>query len=153
MGSGGVGGGLKRPLRRLCPPQRLLQVMLRMRSGNRVVGEKAVFDGENRDRSETPLGEDQIGADGRFTLTTFVQDDGCVVGVHPVEVMSDEFITQMKTKHLVPPKYHDANTSGLTASIDGPTEHLEINLTWGGGKPYIETFSGGDVGDSDPARL
>ena len=29
-------------------------------------------------------------------------------------------------------------TSGLTCEISGPTDALTINLTWDGGKPFIE---------------
>ncbi len=137
MGSGGVGGGLKRPLRRLCPPQRLLQVMLRMRSGNRVVGEKAVFDGENRDRSETPLGEDQIGADGRLWILLPFYRHNSIQCLHPqlpvqrpilnrlADVIEDDFFSSREIGDCAADLQDPVVGAGTEAElIDGGFERL-----------------------------
>lgn len=79
-----------------------------------------------------------IDEEGRFRLTTFEQGDGCVPGTHPVEIIALESISDTETLWLVPKKYHQAATSGLTVTIDGPTDDLTIELTWNGGRPYIE---------------
>lgn len=79
-----------------------------------------------------------IDKQGRFRSTTFEQGDGCVLGTHPVEIIAFESISDIEILWLVPKKYHQANTSGLTVTIDGPTDDLTIELTWDGGQPYVE---------------
>ncbi len=75
---------------------------------------------------------------GRFTLSCYGEHDGIVSGVHRVEVNAAEWISSKKRKWHAPPKYFRYNTSGLTQEITGPTDSLVINLTWDGGKPYVE---------------
>lgn len=79
-----------------------------------------------------------IDADGRFTLKTFEDDDGAVLGTHPVTVTWVEEISDNKRRWLAPKKYADPETSGRTVTIDGPTDSLLIELTWDGGKPFVE---------------
>jgi len=88
----------------------------------------------------------ELDADGRFTLKTFEDGDGAVLGTHPVMILAAEQISARKQRWHAPKKYSDAKTSGLTATIDGPTDSLLIELSWEGGKPFIETiqdFGGG----------
>ena len=80
-----------------------------------------------------------IGPDGRFKLTTFDPNDGCVVGKHPVAVGGRED-KGSSFLWLAPKKYGDINKSGLEVEITGPTDNVEINLTWDGGKPFTEYF-------------
>ena len=80
---------------------------------------------------------------GRFTLTTFENQDGSVTGTHAVSVTAVEPLTQTTQRWHAPKKYADPRTSGLTATIDGPTDSLVIELTWDGGKPFIEHVQGG----------
>lgn len=88
----------------------------------------------------------EIDAQGRFKLTTYDEGDGCYLGTHQVTVTSTEALSQTSTKHLIPPHYAQPTTSKTTVTIDGPTENLKIELTWNGGKPYIERIEGqGDV--------
>lgn len=82
----------------------------------------------------------QIGPDGRFTLKTFEDGDGSVVGTHPMIVAANEALGETRQRWHAPPKYADPKTSGLTATIDGPTDSLVIELTWDGGKPFVEQF-------------
>jgi len=82
----------------------------------------------------------QLDADGRFTLKTFEPGDGAVLGTHPVVVLAAEQISARKQRWHAPKKYIDAKTSGLTAKIDGPTDSLLVELSWEGGKPFVETI-------------
>ena len=82
----------------------------------------------------------KIEADGRFTLTTTESGDGCVVGTHPVVILSGESLNAESMKWHAPKKYADAKASGLTATVTGPTDDLKLELTWAGGKPFVEKF-------------
>jgi len=93
----------------------------------------------------------KIDADGRFRLTTFDERDGCVTGTHRVEVIAFDTISPSTIRWLVPPKYRDTSTSGLTVTVDGPIDSLAIELSWQGGKPYVERFE--TAGDTDPSQL
>ena len=76
-----------------------------------------------------------IGPDGRFTLGTFAAADGCVPGTHGVEVIGPlpaggEAAAAVPAPTItVPARYRDAQTSGLTITIAGPTRDLTIPLT------------------------
>lgn len=85
----------------------------------------------------------EIGPDGRFTLKTFEPGDGAVLGTHPVAIFGAEQLSPSKQRWHAPKKYANAKTSGLTATIDGPTDSLLIELTWDGGKPFVETVDDG----------
>ena len=92
-----------------------------------------------------------IGPDGRFTLGTFDKDDGCVLGTHPIAVIAVRRLNSSSVEHLVPKKYGEYTTSGKTVTIDGPKDDLQIELSWEGGKPFIERES--STGDFDPSKL
>lgn len=76
-----------------------------------------------------------IGPDGRFTLGTFAAADGCVPGTHGLEVIGPlpaggEAAAAVPAPTVtVPARYRDAQTSGLTITIAGPTRDLTIPLT------------------------
>jgi len=92
-----------------------------------------------------------IDSEGRFRLTTFEGEDGCTLGEHKVVVMAYEQIGPAACRWLVPKKYSDLRTTDKTVRITGPTKDLKIELSWEGGKPFIERF---DLsGDSDPAKI
>jgi hypothetical protein len=96
----------------------------------------------------------EIDQNGRFTLSMFEDEgggDGCVPGEHPVSVIVYKQISEGQKLYLVPPKYRDPSASGLTVKIDGPTDALRIDLSWDGGRPFIETSASG--GDVDPAAI
>jgi hypothetical protein len=82
-----------------------------------------------------------IGPDGRFQLTTFDPNDGCVVGKHPVAVSGREVKGNALLWHA-PKKYSNMDTSELQVEVTGPTDNVEINLTWDGGKPFKEYLDG-----------
>lgn len=84
-----------------------------------------------------------IGPDGRFTLTTTDDGDGCLTGTHAARVIGNENVGPTNTRWLAPKKYASPDDSGLTVTITGPTTDLKIELTWAGGKPFVEKGSGG----------
>jgi hypothetical protein len=82
----------------------------------------------------------QIGPGGKFTLTTFTDGDGCVLGNHTVTVLSNESKGPTALHWFAPKKYSTPETSGLTLDIQQATDQADLNLSWDGGKPYTETF-------------
>jgi hypothetical protein len=82
----------------------------------------------------------RIGADGRFTLTTTAEGDGCAVGTHPVAILASESVGPDAMKWHAPKQYADPATSKLNVTISGPTSDLKIELKWNGGKPFTEKF-------------
>jgi len=93
----------------------------------------------------------KIDSEGRFTLTTFEGEDGCVPGKHKVEVTAYEQVGPAACRWLVPKKYRDYLTSDKTVTIEGPTDSLQIDLSWDGGQPFVERFD--TTGDADPAKI
>jgi hypothetical protein len=83
-----------------------------------------------------------IGSDGTFSLTCYEEGDGCVPGTHKVTVSAVEALSSSKQKWHAPKKYTEVDTSGLTIDITEPTDDLVINLSWDGGKPFIENAAG-----------
>ena len=95
----------------------------------------------------------QLDAEGRFTLTTFDKEDGCVEGTHRVMVLGRR---EDKGRYfwLAPKKYWSAKKSGVTATIEGATDSLVIRLTWDGGKPFSERSAGGPTSpEADLTRI
>ncbi|MGD0656166.1 MAG: hypothetical protein ABSA16_17655 [Thermoguttaceae bacterium] len=81
-----------------------------------------------------------LGPGGKFSISTFSENDGLMIGKHPVAVISKENINGKTVKWLIPKKYTDIATSGLEIDVPGPRSDVVINLTWGGGKPFIEKY-------------
>lgn len=67
-------------------------------------------------------------ATGRFTLTTFDNDDGCVPGTHKVAIILRAMVGN-ESVSLIDEKYSDPNTSGITVTIDKPTDSLRIDIS------------------------
>lgn len=82
----------------------------------------------------------KINPDGSFSLTTHADNDGCVVGTHPVAVIALETLGPTSQKWHAPKKFNSTETSGLTITVDKPTTDLKINISWEGGKPFMDTF-------------
>jgi hypothetical protein len=86
-----------------------------------------------------------IEPDGSFQLTTFEPGDGVVIGTHTVTVHSTDELSPTLFRWNVPKKYQQAATSGLTQTIDGPSDSVSIELTWGGEKgPILENIMRGE---------
>mgnify|MGYP007123522310 FL=1 len=81
-----------------------------------------------------------IGPDGRFQLTTFETNDGCVSGNHSVTVIANESLGATGQRWHAPKKYMDPSTSELQVNVEGATQSLTIELSWDGGKPFVESF-------------
>jgi len=64
-------------------------------------------------------------ADGRFTLTTYETDDGCVEGTHPAAVIINKTVGT-RLVWIAPERYGNDATSGL-----GETANLELRLEGG----------------------
>lgn len=75
---------------------------------------------------------------GRFTLTCYDGGDGVVPGRHRAQISAMEVIGPSKVRWLAPPKYADFRTSELEFEITEPTDDLKIELTWDGGKPFVQ---------------
>lgn len=78
--------------------------------------------------------------EGRFSLYAYKPGDGVVPGTHPVTINAGREISDTKTEWLAPKKYMKPETSGLTLTIDEPRDDVLIELSWDGGKPFIETI-------------
>ena len=66
-------------------------------------------------------------ADGRFTLTTYTADDGCVEGTHRACVIVNQTVGT-RLVWIVPEKYGNDATSGLQVEISGSSSGLELKL-------------------------
>jgi hypothetical protein len=75
---------------------------------------------------------------GRFALRCFDGVDGAIPGKHRVSVTGNKVLSESKIQWFAPKKYADFRTSGLEFDITEPTDDLTINLTWDGGKPFVE---------------
>jgi hypothetical protein len=94
-----------------------------------------------------------VDASGHFKLTCFQAGDGALPGTHRIHIYPNESINNTTMKWHAPKKYTDISTSGLTQTIDEPTDSLLIELTWKGStpdKPFIERS---DAAADDDAYL
>jgi hypothetical protein len=80
----------------------------------------------------------KIDGEGRFTLTCYDGEDGAIPGTHRVSVSASKILSDNKIEWFAPKKYADFRTSELSYEITEPTDDLTIELTWDGGKPFIE---------------
>ena len=85
----------------------------------------------------------ELDSEGRYTLTCFEKGDGAVLGPCKVSITAIESVSNNVQKWHAPKKYASAEFSGLTADITGPTDSLDFELTWSGGKPFLEQISAG----------
>ena len=82
----------------------------------------------------------KIQSDGTFTLGTYKESDGALVGKHQVAIIAFEVgpapprteggrPPPTPTKPLVPKRYMAVGTSGLTAEVKPGDNELEFDLT------------------------
>lgn len=81
----------------------------------------------------------RLNEEGRFTLSSYGQNDGVIPGTHRVEVNGAEWLSSTQRKWHAPPKYFRYTQSGLTQEVTESTDSVQIELTWDGGEPYVET--------------
>jgi hypothetical protein len=79
-----------------------------------------------------------IRSDGTFTLGTYSESDGAIIGQHQVAVVAmqsgsagrpDPTAQRTSLKPLVPEKYLAVGTSGLTFEVKAGANNAEIDLT------------------------
>lgn len=111
------------------------------------VSGKVLIDGKPLERGfvqvipkDSRAASGEIGPEGRYTLTTFENGDGCVLGTHTVTILANESKGATALHWYAPKKYSDPVSSGLTLDIQQATDAADINLSWEGGKPYTEKF-------------
>lgn len=90
-----------------------------------------------------------IGKDGRFTLTTFVPDDGVLVGRHRVVVTAHQDIGRMKIKWLVPAACRDMAGTPLVLEVKGRTNDAKVSISTEGKPLEVEDMSSSS-GDLSP---
>jgi len=67
---------------------------------------------------------------GRFTLTTYEANDGCVEGTHPAAVIVNTTVGS-RLVWIAPERYGDDAASGLTVDITGDKVDVELHLEGG----------------------
>lgn len=79
----------------------------------------------------------QIESDGSYRLSTFAPNDGAVPGSHRVMIVADTSNPNLipgsspgyeAPQDLVPAKYKDVNTSGLTAEVSAEKPEITFDL-------------------------
>jgi hypothetical protein len=81
-----------------------------------------------------------LGLGGKFSISTFSENDGLMTGKHTVAIISKVDLSSNSVRWLTPKKYSNIATSGLEIDVPGPRNDVEINLTWDGGKPFVEKY-------------
>jgi hypothetical protein len=79
-----------------------------------------------------------IDRDGHFELSCYGHGDGAVLGAHRVMVTGAQHISESAIRWEAPKIYADIKTSDLSVNVDRPADDIVINLTWKGGKPFVE---------------
>jgi hypothetical protein len=80
----------------------------------------------------------KLDSEGRFTLYCFEKDDGAVLGRHRITVNAGEPLSGNRTHWHAPKAYVNVDTAHLRQEITKATENVTVNLTWNGGKPFVE---------------
>lgn len=81
-----------------------------------------------------------LDANGRYELSCDEKGDGTMLGEYKVAVTGVESLGEHAQRWHAPQKYRDAQTSGLTATVEGPRDDLNFEITRDGGKPFVEKF-------------
>lgn len=82
-----------------------------------------------------------LNSEGRFSLSTHKDGDGCPVGEFPVTITAEHGGKGDSMKYYAPKRYKDPALSKLDIKVDQPRDDWEINLTWAGDShtgPWIE---------------
>ena len=81
-----------------------------------------------------------IDSEGHFSLTCYKPGDGAMPGHYRVKITAVESIDDRSNRWLAPKKYSDEKTSGIEVDVTEPVDDLKIELTWDGGKPFVERW-------------
>lgn len=57
-------------------------------------------------------------------------------------ITAGEGVSPTKTRWFAPKKLAKVQTSGLTQAITGSVDNLIINISWEGGREYVEVLGG-----------
>lgn len=87
----------------------------------------------------------KLDREGRFRLSCFEENDGALLGFHKVSITAAEGLGPTKTRWYAPKKYANVNTSELTQEITGPVDDLLIEISWNGGREFVEMEEGTSV--------
>ncbi|MCA9258208.1 MAG: hypothetical protein KDA61_03355 [Planctomycetales bacterium] len=71
-------------------------------------------------------------------MGSYAADDGALTGSHRIAVIAREHVREGVGRWHAPKKYASPQSSGLTATIEGVTDNLTIDLTWDGAKGPFE---------------
>lgn len=87
-----------------------------------------------------------IDKESRFKIGTFETADGCPIGGYKITVDSIDMLGSTTRRWNIPKKYHQLTTSDIKKTIEGPTDSLVIDLSWGNGpkEPVVEKIDSGD---------
>jgi hypothetical protein len=77
-------------------------------------------------------------SNGRFSLTCYEPNDGAMLGTNQVAVIAVKEISSAAMMWRAPKKYADSRASGIEVVVEEPKDDLTLNLTWDGGKPFVE---------------
>lgn len=80
----------------------------------------------------------ELNAEGEYSLMTFKENDGTVPGVHPVTVTAIETVDEWHNKWHAPKEY-SSSSAGLTVEVRSDGSASDIELSWKGGKPFVES--------------
>ena len=85
----------------------------------------------------------ELDTEGRFELMTYKPGDGTVLGKHKMSVNAGEVLNEVSVRWHAPKKYAGVSSSGLFIDVSPDMDdEVEINLTWDGGKPFVESAKG-----------
>lgn len=111
------------------------KVQGRVTLSGRPVGPGKVFFLPDRSKgTQGPPAEGDLGRDGNYELSTFGSGDGAVVGHHRVEIVESipgmEFGVEGSSDQpaVIPLRYADADTSGLTAEVQPGSNPCNFEL-------------------------
>lgn len=82
----------------------------------------------------------EIDSTGRFELTSYEVSDGVPPGKYRVAISGIESLGEFAQKWHAPKRYSQIKSSEISCEITEVTESLKFELTWDGGKPFIERF-------------
>lgn len=82
----------------------------------------------------------RLDGEGRYVLSTYDRGDGAIAGEYVVTISGNEQLSETSRRWHAPKKYSNPAESGLTATVEDPRDDLNFELTWDGGKSFVEKF-------------
>lgn len=78
---------------------------------------------------------------GEFSLSTYEPGDGAVPGEYRIAVVAQEPLGGSRFRWYAPKHYANPATSELSESVEGATDSIQIELSWGKRKgPFVESL-------------